>query len=49
MTGRDEQPIIESLARAKMWAATAVERPEPYPAPGGTDLCESRCGVLAAL
>lgn len=33
VTGRDEQPVTEALARAEMWAATAAERPGRTPPP----------------
>lgn len=33
VTGREEQPVTESLARAEMWAATAAERPGRAPPP----------------
>lgn len=33
VTGRDERPVTEVLARAEMWAATAAERPGRTPPP----------------
>lgn len=41
VTGRDEQPVTEALARAEMWAASAVERIVSVPPP-----LERICGDL---